>query len=216
MGVRISLDGILLADTPEGWNDATIKSKRDNVVKGLFVNYTTDLTFWGDGFDYLDGVLDDDYCTTVDILIESDDCNAGEYVVEFIGIIQLTQMTTYNVNQRIIETKVLDQSYDAKIDNNKSIKSFVDVGTSKNGEAIVPVTSNSIAFFDPSADFVTFLPDLREGYRVYDCFRFIIDYMTDGSVDFKSDIFDGDYWTWMLFNGKEIRLVLDDGFQLEV
>ena len=42
--------------------------------------------------------------------------------------------------------------------------------------------------------------------------------MTDGQVGFKSDLFSGDYYNWMLFNGKEIRQGTGGGggFQLEV
>ena len=218
MGIRVTLDNTLLADTPIGWDDAKIKSKRDKKVRGLFINYTTDLSFWGDGFNYIDNILNQDYCQTIDVLIESDDCYAGTWETEFIGIIQLTQLSKYDVDQRIISTKILDESFDAKIDNNKSLKAFVDVGLSKNSEEIQAASPVDIDFFLPSADFSTYIGAVREGYRVFDCFRFIIDYMTDGQVGFKSDLFSGDYYNWMLFNGKEIRQGTGGGggFQLEV
>lgn len=216
MAVRVSLDGSILANTPKGWDEAKIKTKRDSVVKGLFLSYTTDLEFWGDGFSYIDSVMDSNYCQSIDVLIESDDCNAGEWEQEYVGVIQLTQISKYDVTRRIIKTKVFDTSYNAKIDNNKSIKAFVDVGTSKNGDVIDVVTSHEILFFNPSDIFPTYLVDPRNGYKIFDCFRFIIDYMSDGTVDFKSDIFEGEYNDWMLFNGKEVRLGVGDGLQLEV
>lgn len=215
MGLRVKLDGNILANTPQGWEEATIKTKMDRTVKGLFVNYTTDLDFWGDGFDYLDGVLEDNYCQTVKIVIESDECS-GEWEEEYTGVIQLAQITEYNVNHRIIKTKLFDDSYDSQISNNKSLKGYVDVPVSKNGETITVATEQNIEFFDPTAGFPTYLATTRVGYKVYDCFRFIIDYMSDGTVDFKSDIFDGEYNNWMLFNGKEVRLGGGDGAQLEV
>ena len=215
MGLRVKLDGNILLNTPKGWEDASIKTKMDRTVKGLFVNYTTDLDFWGDGFDYLDAKLEDTYCQIVEIVIESNECT-GEWEEEYVGVIQLTQITEYNVNERIIQTKLFDNSYDAQISNNKSLKAYVNVGISKNAEIIDSVSSHEIEFFDPTAIFPTYLPDVRNGYRVYDCFRFIIDYMSDGTVDFRSDIFSGDYYDWMLFNGKEVRLGSGDGFQLEV
>jgi len=93
MGVRVTLDSTLLADTPAGWDKAKITTKMDKTVRGLLSTYTTDLEFWGDGFDYLDNKMNQDYCNVIDILIESDDCEAGNWREEFVGIIQLTQIT---------------------------------------------------------------------------------------------------------------------------
>lgn len=216
--VRVYLDNILLQDTPIGWDDAVIKSKRDNNVKSIFLEYTTDLEFYGDGFDYIDSVMNSDYCQTIDVLIESDDCDSGNFREEFRGVIQLTQITTYDVDRRIIATKILDETFDAKINNNKSLKAFVNVGTSKNGESITEVTQEEISFFLPTAQYGTYISNKRHGYRVYDCFRFIIDYMTDGFVDFRSDIFDvgGEYYNYFLFTGSEIRQGLGNGDKLEV
>lgn len=217
MALRVYLDSTLLTNTPIGWDKAKIKSKRDKDIRGLFTNYTTDLEFWGDGFDYLDNILNQDYCQTVEVTIDSNDCT-GEWETEFNGTIALTQITKYDVERKTITTKILDESFDAKINNNKSLKAFVDVGTSKNGEDITPVTPVDISFFLPTANFNTYIGTAREGYRVYDCFRFIIDYMTDGGVDFVSDVFgsSGEYYNWFLFTGSEIRVGAGNGRQLEV
>ena len=75
--VRISLDGTILVDTPRGWDEAKITSKRGSEFKGLFLTYSTDLEFWGDGYTYIDGVMNDNYCNIINVLIESDDCEAG-------------------------------------------------------------------------------------------------------------------------------------------
>lgn len=216
MAVRITLDSTLLTNTPIGWDDAKIKSKVDKAIKGLFVEYTTDLEFWGDGFDYIDSVMELGYCDTISVLIETNDCDESVWVEEFVGIIQITQLTEYDVDKRIIKTKILDESFDAKIDNNKSLKAFVDVPLSKNGDTIAACTPIGINFFLPTATYPTYMAGIRHGYRVYDCFRFIIDYMTDGNVDFVSDIFSTDYYDWMLFNGKEVRLGTGNGDDLEV
>lgn len=218
MGVRITLDSTLLTDTPIGWDDAVISSERDPEIRGLFIVYTTDLIFWGQGFDYIDNIMNQDYCQTIAVKIESDDCEAGVFVEEFLGTIQLTQITTYDVDKRTIATKILDETYDAKISNNKSLKAFVDVGESKNGVSIEAVTPVNISLFLPTAGtaFNAYLGTTREGFRVFDCFRFIIDYMTDGEVGFKSDLFAGVYHDWMLFNGKEVRIGNGGGEQFEV
>jgi len=218
MGLRVTLDDTLLTNTPKGWDSAKINSKRDSAIKGLFLNYVNDLEFWGDGFDYIDGILEANYCGVITVLIETDDCEEGVWVEEFNGTIKLTEINTYDVDQRIIKTKIFDESYDAKISNNKSLKAYVDVGTSKNGVNIQAVSPVDIQLFNPTTGtaYNSYLATLRQGWRVFDCFRFIIDYMTDGGVGFKSDLLAGELYDLMLFNGKEVRIGNGGGLQLEV
>ena len=107
MGVRVTLDSTVLQDTPRGWNDAEIKSKRGKVLKGLFLTYSSDLEFWGDGFDYINNVMEENYCETITVTIETDDCSDnGIWEVEFNGIIQIPQISKYIVDQNIIVTKI--------------------------------------------------------------------------------------------------------------
>lgn len=211
MGLRVTLDDTILNDTPRGWDDAVIKTKRGKTLKGLFLTYSSDLEFWGDGFDYINDVMEENYCNTIKVTIETDDCgDVGDWVTEFNGIIQIPQISKFDVTQNIIQTKIFDDTFDAKINNNKSIKAFVDVGTSKNGEDITPASPVEIEMFNPTGDFISGWVDC-EGFRVFDCFKFIIDYITDGQIGFKSDLFSGEYYNWMLFNGKELRVANPPG-----
>ena len=216
MGLRVSLDGIILENTPMGWDEAKIDTKRDNTIKGLFTNYATDLEFWGDGFDYIDTKMEEDYCKVIDVLIETDDCDSGVFITEFEGKIQMPQISRYNVDERTIRTRILDASFSSQIDNNKSIKAFVDVGISKNDVSIDAVTPVDIQVFNPNDDFFFHITTPRKMYRVYDCFRFIIDYMTDGQVGFYSDYIKDNFNDWFLCNGQELRLGGGGGLQLEV
>lgn len=215
MAIRITLStdssSLVTTNTPIGWNDAKHKIKRDSNTKGIFVNYITDLEFYGDAFDFLDNVLENGFCETVNILIENNDCDSQVYETEFQGVIALTQLTEYDVNKRILKTKILDTTFDAKINNNKSLKAIVDVGISKNGETITPCTPVEIDFYDPNDSYTTYdYPD-RSCYRVYDCFRYIIEFMTDGVVHFASTIFEngGDYYNWMIIRGEELQTSSD-------
>ncbi len=217
MGLRVKLDDIILEDTPRGWDKAVIKSKRGKALKGLFLTYSSDLEFWGDGFEYINNVMEEDYCNTIKVTIETNDCNDnGEWEVEFNGVIQIPQISRFIVQENIIQTKIFDDTFDAKINNNKSIKAYVDVGLSKNGVVIDAAPSNSISMFDPTDNFQLYEPNPCSGYRVYDCFKFILGHITDGEIGFKSDLFSTTYYNWMLFNGKELRLRNGGGDQLEV
>jgi len=218
MGLRITLDTTQLNDLPKGWEKAKYKSKRDPKIKGLFTIYVTDLQFWGDGFDYIDGVMSANYCQTIEVTIESDDCQAGNWVTEFNGIIKLTEITKLDIDQRIITTKIFDESFGARISNNKSLKALVNVGTSKNGESITPVTYEDVFVFDPTANFATYEATARQMFRAWNCFHFIIQYITDGEVDFISDYFDvgGEGYNTFITNGSELRKGNGNGTQLEI
>lgn len=218
MGLRVTLDTTLLQNLPRGWDGAKYKSKRDADIKGLFTIYVTDLVFWGDGFDYIDSVMELDYCQTIEVLVESDDCQEGTWVTEFNGIIKLTEITKIELDERTCTTKIFDESFGARINNNKSLKAYVDVGTSKNGVSITPVAAKNISVYDPTSNFNTYEVTTREMYRVWNCFYFIIQYMTDGDVDFYSDFFDvgGDGYSTWLVNGEELRKGAGNGRQLEV
>ena len=216
MGLRVTLNGTILTDTPRKWDVAKVTTERDKSVRGLLITYVSDLEFWGQGFDILDTLINQNYCNTTPIIIETDDCQEGTFEEEFNGTVILTQLSRYDVDKRIITTGIVDNGFSAKIRNNKSIKAFVNVGVSKNGENIQAVSPVDIGVFAPTDPFGFHFGTKREMWRVFDCFRFIIDYMTDGGIEFKSDLFSGKYFHWMLANGKELRLGAGAGNQLEV
>lgn len=218
MGLRVTLDTTLLQNLPQGWDGAKYKSKRDADIKGLFTIYVTDLVFWGDGFDYIDTIMEDNYCQTIEVTIESDDCEAGVWKTEFNGIIKLTEITKVELDERTCTTKIFDESFGARINNNKSLKAYVDVGTSKNGEDITATIPEDISVFDPTANYGTYIGTPRKMFRAWNCFYFIIQYMTDGEVDFHSDVLDvgGEYYNTWITNGSELRQGNGDGDQLEV
>lgn len=207
MSTRVTLDSTILNNTPRGWDKATIKSKRDKVINGLFTEYTTDLEFWGDGFDYIDSVIDDGYCNVVDVIIETDDCDPGNFVVEFSGVIPITQISEVDVDKKELKAKIVDEGFNARISNNKKLKAIVDTGKSKNGFDIDVVTPVEIDFYDPAEDFNDYTYTGRNCYRVFDCFKFIIDHITDGEVGFVSDLFDvgGECYNLMIITGFELR-----------
>jgi hypothetical protein len=207
VSTRITLDTTILSDTPRGWDKAVIKSKRDKVINGLFTEYTTDLEFWGDGFDYIDAVIDDGYCNIIDVLIESDDCEAGVFSVDFAGVIPIPQISEIDVDEKILKAKIVDEGFNARINNNKKLKAIVDTGVTKNKFDMVPVTPVDIDFYDPTEDFSDYSYPDRNCYRAYDCFRFIIEHITDGEIGFVSDLFDvgGECYNLFLITGFELR-----------
>jgi hypothetical protein len=89
-----------------------------------------------------------------------------------------------------VTVQVVDAGFLSLIDNNKDIKAFLNVPRSKND---VDITSSTVVQTDlimkqaTSTDADT--PADRYGVRVYDAFRFLIAFMSDGQIGFVSDYF---------------------------
>jgi hypothetical protein len=183
---RVYLDTVLV-DEPIGLSDIEITIERDAEIRGLLVKFTSELGFIGSGYDALITKRDEGIVTITDVLIQYQD--SGVWKDLFEGII-FTADISYNLTKKIATATVEDNSFTARINNNKNIDASFDVGKSKNGEVITAVTPVDIDFFDPVDNLATyFYPDIK-CYKVFDCFRFIIDFMTDGNVGFESDFFD--------------------------
>lgn len=192
MQYRFYLDGNLLQTEPEGWPDFVTAMKADDEFRAIFLAQTATLTFWGDGKDYLKTKFDaDDVCALVELVVEYA-CNGNAFEEMLRGNIFITSL---NFQGAGVKTKIHDDSFFAKIYNNKSIRAYLDTARSKTGETITATPQKLTLTFDPcpSAACAGF-KDIPS-YKIFDCFRYIIDFMTDGEVDFSSDAFDvGGEW----------------------
>lgn len=207
MAYRVTLDVTVLNDQPKGLDEATILSKRDESVRGLFQEFGSELTFWGDGFDYIDNVIDTNYCAEIAVLIESNDCNIDNFVVLFNGIIRVTEISSYNLNKCTISVPLVDNGWNARISNGKKQESIVTADQSLNGDTITPVSSVAIEIFNPYSDYSVYIPSTRKGWRFFSCFEFIISYITDGNISFVSTLLDvgGDAYNWFIFTGDNLN-----------
>jgi len=211
MRYRCYLDNVLV-DEPLGLDDIEITIERSRDIRGLLVLFTSELRFVGTGYDALKTKRDTGGITSLtDVLIQYDDGDG--WLDLFEGII-FTSDISFNLMRKEATATVEDNSFSALINNNKNIKASFDIGKSKNDTTITAVTTVDIDFYDPNDAIGTYLyPDLK-CYRVYDCFRFIIDFMTDGRVDFDSDFFDtgGDGEGYMITTGKILSGTDDDDY----
>jgi hypothetical protein len=95
-------------------------------------------------------------------------------------------------------------SFYAKINNNKNIRTSPFTDRSKNGIAITISPTYLLDIYNVSN--VLAVSDV-ETVRVYDAFRFLVDFMTDGTVQFQSTSFDvgGDWEGLCIVTGFRIR-----------
>ena len=191
MQYRFFLDNTLLADEPHGWQDFVLSVKRYNEFKGVLITQDTDLTFAGDGFTYLKSVFDsDNVCSLVKLKIEYE-CTGGSFEEFFRGHIFLSALK-FDGNQ--VKAKIEDDSFFARINNNKNIKLYLGVDRSKNNQVIAAAAPIEFQMFDP-CDCSNLGGTKSKGWTIYSAFRNIILYISDGEVGCLSDAFNtGGKW----------------------
>lgn len=182
---RFYLDGNLLADEPLGWKELTSSIRSYDEIRGILITQDVTLSFRGDGYTYLKTIFDSDsVCALSTISIEYN-CNNAGFEEVFRGTVFITSLS---FEDQVCKSKLEDDSFFARINNNKNIKFYLDVGRSKSSVSITPVTPIDLQMFDvcTCAD----IPDKRKAYKIFDSFKFIVQAMTDGIMGFASSYFD--------------------------
>lgn len=200
---RVILDGTIY-DSPTDWTELKSVFKRDDKNNTILLTTDGQYSFAGDAYAYLVGLINSvGFCTSVDVSIQQNCSNDWIQIIS--GNIFLSDC---EVNERscIITTTIQDNSFYAKINNNKNIKTSPQAGRSKNN---IPITASSTYELDiyrisNNALLKSNIPAIR----IYDVFRYFIDFVSDGSLTFASDTFDiGGEWEGLcIVTGKRLRL----------
>jgi len=198
--IRCYLDNVLVTD-PRGWDKIISSIKRDSSVNGVLRFQDAELGFTGDGYDYLvDKIYNDGFCERVQIEI-MENCS-GNWIPLFRGYIFLTSATIDELSC-ICTVKLEDNSFYAKINNNKSIPVSAKAEQSKNGVAIDAAIGYAMLINDTDN---TSTAKRIFTYRVFEVFKQMVAYLTDNEVEFVSDTFD--------YGGEWEGLVITDGFRV--
>tara|TARA_R110000868_G_scaffold91651_1_gene253931 strand:+ start:1232 stop:3304 length:2073 start_codon:yes stop_codon:yes gene_type:complete len=195
------LNGIQVSD-PINWTDFTETITRSKELNGLLITYDAQLSFNGDAYNILYNLYTDNgLCTLVDIVVEQN--VSGTYENVLTGYIFISDCK-FHLSKCIVDCTVIDNNYNARISNNKNIAIYLDSTLSKNEETISACVNNFSTWFRPSNGFP--ITGLRKTYSVYSVFKYFIDFMTDGTVDFKSD-----YLNWQLTATPPRQLAITTG-----
>lgn len=201
---RYFLDGTEY-ENPGGWDDLNYSIQRDKTLNGILATIDGTFTFTGPSYDYLRGLFDSQgFCTLVEVKIFISDDDGSTYTVLYEGLVFISDIK-FDELRREAKTKIQDDSFYAKIYNNKSIGCLFHVPISKKTQTITAAPRTTVSFFNP-ADGVYYANSGTRGgtcYRVFDAFQFLVDFMTDGTVGFVSDTFDtgGDWDGLMVTTG---------------
>lgn len=194
----------LLADEPEGWQELSEEITRDYSIHGLLVDTKVTLTFTGDGYTYVKNVFDcQSFCSEIQIMIEEACSETQPYNQIFEGLIKMGDLK-FDMNKCTCEAPVIDNSYFARIKNNVDIEAKVNVGKSKSGNDITAATMNVVKMFDPTNG--NYEAEQRKAYRLFEIAKFLVAFMSDGDVEFASDLLDtGDFSGMFLTNGAHLK-----------
>jgi hypothetical protein len=168
--------------------DFGINITEDDTIGARIVSFDNELIFGGDVFGYLYAKLETSgYCELVRVQVQylCESNGIWERLVD--GYIIATE-SNFLLDRCQVKTKVYDETFSTKINNNKSIPFSLRLTTSKNGTPITPPTIRRLDIFDPAMG--TWYPNFTYGYGVYDVFAHLVNCMSDGLVDFASNLFD--------------------------
>ena len=199
-----TLDNIAVTD-PIDWTDLQSSLKRLEELNVLILDQQGTVTFNADGYDYIINKLNaEGFCAYVQL-------NVYDYVVET-NPIEIVKARLYLSDVEIdeyneeVKCKITDDSFYALINNNKNIKATMSSPNSKNAVAIDKAfPADNAAVMIPPSDSTN---RKYYGVRVYEAFRFLTEFMSDGLISFASDTFD-DAAKWKglyITSGYKLRL----------
>ena len=186
--------------------DFGINITEDDTIGARIVSFDNELIFGGDVFGYLYNKLaTSGYCELVRVQVQylCESNGIWERLVD--GYIIATECN-FILDRCQVKTKVYDETFSTKINNNKGIPFSLLLTKSKNGTTITPPSNVALYVFNPN---VNYYPDPAYGYTVYDVFKHLVACMSDGLIDFDSNYFAATYpQNDVLFytNGESIRI----------
>jgi len=182
MEIRCTLDGTVVNE-PSAFNDLEIALSRNHELRGLFEEFTSDIIFTGEGYDYLANILKErTFTKKVNCLLERIDGNTVTTIID--GVIFSSDLS-HNITKKTITTNVLNTPFFDLIDRNKNQTFSSKEGKSKTGLAITNPPIYNLDMFNPDGG--AYSKPTRPFWKVSDVMKFLVAAMTDGEVGFQSD-----------------------------
>lgn len=209
---RFTIGGNIVeeVDNIKGWDKLVTTIKRDSSeLKGLLKTQDVKLTFIGDMYQFFyDKFYNAGTCNEIEILIEWQFDDTGFKVLHD-GIIKIPSLELDEIKGECT-TPIQDNSFYAKINNNKGIETVIDSGLSKNQIAITPAPVYDVDVFDCTDGSSLGTAPM---YYLFDAFKFLVEFMSDGAMGFESDFLQNEFLVFVTngFYLREKALVDVDG-----
>lgn len=199
MNLRFTLaDYYVLEKTPSGWRELELTIKRNSDNKAIYWSYMSELTFWGDGWDYFKYIINGvGICGRVPVLIEIDRNDSGNWKKMYSGVIDLADCEI-NFERQTVTGPIKSDAYLNYISQRYNygvwyFNNVLEVGVQ---EAFggTPVENQDVVKYCNLHDVSNGDQPVRAGfygfcYRVIDALSYHMQYMTDNKVSVVSDFF---------------------------
>jgi hypothetical protein len=193
---------------PTNADDFGVSISEDSKINMRIVSFDNDLVFVGGTFEYIyNNLIDTGGCSLITVEVQY--LCAGIWKRLTNGYIIVSECT-FDLDKCSVSTKLYDDSFSTKINNNKSIPFFSDSNITKNLQPIVPPTVYYVNLFNPANN--VYETSSNTGFiTIYDALKHLIGCMSDNLVGFESDFFSnqidafGYGKTLMVSNGRAIR-----------
>lgn len=184
MELRFYFDGVLY-NNPTTWREVNKSLEFDSVNQIITISHDTQHQWIEDAYNFLYGKWTDGLlCDLVDVEIQGR--INGVYERLYKGVISIPE-NTFNERRRIVDVQIKDDSFGARIENNKTVRVALDSVQTKNG---LSISSTALLKFPFLPSTGSYMATLVSGYTVHEAFDFLIGWMTDNKVTFRSDFFD--------------------------
>ena len=175
---KIFLDNILIESQPLGLKDFEVEIIREDGFSSsdqiLRDKTNTELSFIGDGYEYLASVKRNNFCGLVIVRIEFSD-DGVNYDVLYNGIIQIIRVE-FDINRCIAKSNIRDASFTGLIkDYTKTELAFY-----------ISRTKNCLSLSDISK-YISFNGKDVFAFDLLDVFNYFISYITDNKIPVVSD-----------------------------
>jgi len=208
---RYTIDGVIITEPEniQGWDKLVTTIKRDSsTLKGLLVTQDVELVFVGSMFDYFKNkYFNESICQDVPVLVEQSFDEGNNFTFIHRGKVFVSDLKI-DLLKGVVTVKVQDDSFYARINNNKNIQTSILAGSTKNGIAIPACNFYKTSMFVPATGVL--VPDgtpagTRNAFKVIDVMRYLVRFMSDNEVEFESDFLDDD-----------LQLMITQGFSIRV
>jgi len=183
--LRFIIDG---ADRGQPLNpeDFGFTITEDSDLNFRVTSFNNDLTFGGETYQYLFGELvNNGGCQIISVRVEYQCDSAWKPLVN--GWLIVSECV-FDLDKCQVKTRLYDESFSTKINNNKSIPFSTASIYTKNLEIVTTPQVYDVAFFNPPTGEYDFTETIG-CVTVYDAFKHLITCMSDGAVDFDSNLF---------------------------
>jgi hypothetical protein len=170
---------------PTNADEFGVTVNENTEINARIVSFDNDLLFVGGVYEYLFSKLDTQgFCNLIEVEVQYQCGGVWKRLTN--GYIILSECN-FLLDKCQVKTKLYDESFSTKINNNKGIPFSMSGSLTKNLQAVTPPTPLIGFFFNPTngshgGGYIT-------GVSVYDAFKHLVNCMSDNLIDFDSNLF---------------------------